>query len=90
MPGLRLGSRSRTSTPFSAKRRCQRQTDGRLTPACRAISQHRQAIAGQKDDPDPLHMLERAVAIPDDGRQSLEVFRANDDANCLSHELRLA
>ena len=38
LPGLRVASRSRPSTPASAKRRCQRQTAGRPTAARRAIS----------------------------------------------------
>ena len=33
LPGLRLASRKSPSTPASAKRRCQRQTAGRPTPA---------------------------------------------------------
>ena len=37
LPGLRVLSRSRPSTPSSAKRCCQRQTIGRLTPTCVAI-----------------------------------------------------
>ena len=38
VPGGRVLSRSSPSTPSSAKRCCQRQTAGRLTPACRATS----------------------------------------------------
>jgi hypothetical protein len=36
LPGLRLASRRRPSTPASAKRRCQRHTAGRPTAACLA------------------------------------------------------
>ena len=38
LPGLRVASRSRPSTPASANRRCQRQTAGRPIPARLAIS----------------------------------------------------
>ena len=38
LPGLRVASRSRPSTPASAKRRCQRHTAGRPTLARRATS----------------------------------------------------
>ena len=38
LPGLRVLSLSRPSTPSSAKRCCQRHTAGRLAPTCRATS----------------------------------------------------
>jgi len=38
LPGFRVLSRSRPSTPASMKRRCQRQTQGLDTPARRMIS----------------------------------------------------
>ncbi len=50
----------------------------------------RQALRRQQNDPGPLHMLERAVAVPNDGGQPRAVLRADDDADCLGHKPRLA
>src|SRR6516225_6708650 len=66
-PGLRVLSRNRPSTPCSAYRACQRQTEGRLTPARRATScagQQTLTIFGGRKEADGLshaHRLAHAV-----------------------------
>jgi hypothetical protein len=51
---------------------------------------HRQAVGGTKDDVRPLHMLERAITIRDDGQQTLTIFGGRKDTDGLSHARRLA
>jgi hypothetical protein len=51
---------------------------------------HRQAVGGTKDDVRPLHMLEWAITIRDDGQQTLTIFGGRNDTDGLSHARRLA
>jgi hypothetical protein len=51
---------------------------------------HRQAVGRTKDDVRPLHMFEWAVAIRDDGQQTLTIFGGRKDTDGLSHAHRLA
>jgi hypothetical protein len=53
-------------------------------------SLHRQAIGRTKDDVRPPHMFERAIAIRDDGQQTLTVFGGRKDTDGWSHAHRLA
>ncbi len=50
----------------------------------------RQAIGGMKNDPRPLHMLLRPVAIDDDRRQVRTLFGGEKDADSLSHVFSMA
>jgi hypothetical protein len=40
---------------------------------------HRQAFGRKKDNVRPLHMFERAIAIRDDGQQTLTIFGGRKD-----------
>ena len=51
---------------------------------------HRQAFSREQDDLRPLDMLQRAVAVADNGEQSLAIFGRDDDADGLGHAARLA
>src|SRR5207302_3221341 len=71
LPGLRVLSRSRPSTPLSAKRCCQRHTVG---PADAEATRHllrRPSIRRGKHNPSPLDVLARPVAVGCDCRQLL-------------------
>ena len=63
LPGLRVASRSSPAIRASAKRRCQRQTAGRPTPARRATAATFSRSAEPQKDPSPRHVLLGAVAI---------------------------
>jgi hypothetical protein len=82
---LRVLSRSKPSTPSSAKRRCQRQTAGRLTPARRATSDTGKSLDGEQYDFRALHMLEGVVAIADYPLEAFDVEGAWEDTNSLGH-----
>lgn len=49
-----------------------------------------QSFGGMKDDPRPLHMLLRTVAIRDQFRKACAIFGGNDDADSLSHPQSIA
>ena len=51
---------------------------------------HRQAFGRKKDNVRPLHMFERAIAIRDDGQQTLAIFGGRKDTDGLSHTHRIA
>ena len=51
---------------------------------------HRQAFGRKKDNVRPLHMFERAIAIRDDGQQTLTIFGGRKDTDGLSHTHRIA
>ena len=51
---------------------------------------HGQAVGRTKDNVRPLHMFERAIAIRDDGQQTLTIFGGRKDTDGLSHAHRLA
>ena len=92
LPDLRVLSRSNPSTPCSAKRRCQRLTDGRLAPLARCHIQHGQTLRRQQNDPGTLNMLLRTVAVLHNGGQTLAVCGGDDgnDGLCMhteSHKL---
>ena len=67
LPGGRVLSRNRPSTPASANRCCHRHTEGRLTPA-RGHRQNRQPLSGMEHDLRALDVLERARTIAGDHR----------------------
>src|SRR5256885_12042345 len=75
LPGLRVLSRNRPSTPLSAKRCCQRHTVGRLTPMLCATrcAEWRSAEA---HDTRPLDMFARPVAVGRNRRQLLALRAA--------------
>jgi hypothetical protein len=49
-----------------------------------------QAICRQENDPCPLHVLERAAPIADDGGQSRAVIGSYDHADILCHDPKIA
>ena len=51
---------------------------------------HRQAVGRTKDNVRAPHMFERAIAIRDDGQQTLAIFGGRKDTDGLSHARRLA
>jgi hypothetical protein len=51
---------------------------------------HRQAVGRTKDDVRPPHMFEWAIAIRDNGQQTLTIFAGRKDTDGLSHAHRLA
>ena len=69
-PGLRVLSRSRPSSPFSAKRCCHRHTVGRLRRCCGPPSAP-SVDPQRQNDARSLHMLARPVAVGHDRRQML-------------------
>ena len=71
--------------PASAKRCCQRQTIGRLTPTCAATRCTGSPPRRREHDARPLHMLALPVAIRRDRLQPLPIRRAHDHAYCLCH-----
>jgi hypothetical protein len=50
----------------------------------------RQALGGRQDDLRRLDMLERTVAVANNGGQSLEIFGRDDDIDGLGHAARFA
>ncbi len=52
--------------------------------------QDRQAISRKKNDPPPLHMLERAITVACDGRQTRAIFSCEGDVDGLGQVTRLA
>jgi hypothetical protein len=86
-PGRR---QKRPSTPCSAKRCCQRQTIGRLTPTFMAICCTRTAAGRGENDLRTLNLFALAVAIRRDRLQPLSVQRAHKHAYCLGHPTRFA
>src|SRR5689334_21677638 len=87
LPGLRVLSRSKPSTPLSAKRCCQRHTVGRLTPTLCATRCAECRSARGEHDARPLHVLARPVAVGRDRRQLLALRCAHNHANLLCHGL---
>src|SRR6266849_5900281 len=85
VPGLRVLSRNRPSTPASAKRCCQRHTVGRLTPDALRNPLRRSPIGGGEHDARPLHVFLPLVAVGHDRFQSFPVHRADDHIYSLSH-----
>src|SRR6516162_1739077 len=85
LPGGRVLSRSRPSTPASAYRRCQRHTAGTAHPGADGDLQHRQPIGREQDNPGALHMLQQPVAITDDRFQAGAILVADDDTKLLGH-----
>lgn len=51
---------------------------------------HRQAFSREQDDLRPLDMLQRAIAVADNGEQSLAIFHRDDDIDSLGHATRFA
>ena len=49
-----------------------------------------QSVGGMKNDPSPLHVFLRLVAISDQHRQPRAIFRRKDDADSLSHKRSIA
>ena len=86
LPGLRVLSRNRPSTPASAKCCCQRHTVGRLRPMPWAIRCAGPRSAEQHDAR-PFHVFLPLVAVGHDCFQPFPVYRADDHAYTLSHEL---
>jgi hypothetical protein len=76
LPRLRVLSRSRPSTPASAKRFCQWHTEGRLVSLRAATSSTARRSAERKNDVRPLHMLLRPVAIRYDSVKTRAVVGA--------------
>src|SRR5438046_1229014 len=52
--------------------------------------QHRQAVGRQENDPSPLNVLLRPVAIADDRRQSHAILVAKKNTDGLRHASRIA
>jgi hypothetical protein len=85
VPGLRVLSRSKPSTPSSAKRRCQRHTAGATDAGAARHFRHRQSVDGEQYDFRALHVLEAVVAIADYPLEAFDVDGAREDANGLGH-----
>jgi hypothetical protein len=51
---------------------------------------HRQSFCREHDDQSALNLLERTIAVADDGGQSLAVLGIDDNADCLGHGSRIA
>jgi hypothetical protein len=85
LPGLRVLSRSRPSTPLSAKRCCQRHTVGRLTPMLCATPCGEYRIRRGEHDARPLDVLTRPIAVGRNRRQLLAFRGAQDHAYLLRH-----
>ena len=85
LPGLRVLSRSRPSTPSSAKRCCQRQTIGRLTPSCVATccTGPRSADASTTCARSTCFCGRLRSVV--DRLQPLPIRRAQEHAYCLCH-----
>ena len=67
------------------------------TPDCRATDagaprhfQHRQPLAGKKNDFGALHMFKGTVAITDDLLETFGICRIQKDVDCLGHGRKLA
>ena len=90
LPGLRVLSRKSPSTPCSPYLCCQRHTAGRLSAGSARHFEDRQAFGGRQDDLRPLDMLQRTVAVADNGEQSLAIFGRDDDIDGLGHAARFA
>src|SRR6516162_780136 len=84
LPGLRVLSRSRPSTPLSAKRCCPRHTVGRLTPMLCATRCPEPAIGRGEHDARPLDVFARPVAVRHDRRQLLALRRPENHTHGLS------
>src|SRR5215472_6920137 len=84
LPGLRVLSRSRPSTPLSAKRCCQRHTVGRLTPTLCA-TRCADCRSAEASTMCPLDVLARPVAVGCDRRQLLAIRGAQNHTYPLCH-----
>ena len=78
LPGLRVLSRSKPSTPSSIKRRCQRHTHGLETPARRDLWRAATFGGGQHDPCSP-HMLLGTIATDNDRLKPLPIARSEPD-----------
>jgi len=52
--------------------------------------QHRQSFGGMQDNLRPLHLLQKAIAIRHDGKQSLAIFGVGKDIDSFGHGSRFA
>ena len=84
-PACGVASRNRPSTPASAKRRCQRHTAGRPTPARRATSATLSRVGRRQNEPSPRHVLLGAVAIGHDRLETRTIRGRNPRTDDLSH-----
>ena len=87
LPGLRVLSRNKPSTPLSAKRCCHRHTVGRLTPMLCATSCAECRSAEASTMRRPLHMFARSIAVGHDRRQLLALRSTDNHTDRLSHGL---
>ena len=52
--------------------------------------QHGQSFGGMQDNVDPLNVLQGAIAISHDDKQSLAIFSMGQDIDGLGHDPRFA
>src|SRR6266496_2959569 len=85
LPGLRVLSRSKPSTPSAMNRACQVHTTGFLAGSAHDLG-GTAAVCGGKDDLGPPHMFLRRAAIRDDRLKSTAVCPGDVDDNSCSHD----
>jgi hypothetical protein len=90
VPGGLVLSRKRPVVPASAKRHCQRQTAGRLTPTRLATSATAKPVRRQQHDLCPLDVFVAVVARLDDRLEPDPIVVAHDHRNLLCHVSTLA
>src|SRR6202035_531029 len=85
LPGGRVLSRRRPSTPSSMKRSCQRQTTGLDSPDRRMTSSIAAAVGGRQDNAGARRVLLQAVAISDDPIKAAPIFQRDFNNDPCSH-----
>ena len=63
---------------------------GATDPGAARDLQHGQSFGGMKDNLGPLNVLQGAIAISHDGKQSLPIFGMGQNIDGLGHDLKFA
>src|SRR3954470_15150910 len=89
-PGWRVLSRTRPSTPSSAKRCCQRHTAGRLMSRLTRDLDDGQSVRRKQNDPGSLNVLLRTIAVIEDRGKRGPGVGPEEDIDGLCHPTRIA